>query len=189
MSVSFVPTAQPLQAGDRRMANLWIRLTKQFGARWASQYGDCDDGTWASALRGVDSQTLGQALGRVALSGSEFPPSLPEFLAICGRASGLPDAGTAYANACHNRWSHAVVYEAAKRVGIYELRTRAERDMMPKFREHYGAVCAAWMAGERFSVPGALRVTRQKPAACRPEVAAAHMAKLRQALGLQVGAA
>ena len=76
------------------MANLWIRLTKQFGARWASQYGDCDDGTWASALRGVDSLTLGQALGRVALSGSEFPPSLPEFLGYCNQGAQVIPAPT-----------------------------------------------------------------------------------------------
>lgn len=171
------------------MANLWLRLGKQFGSRWTSQYGDCDDGTWAAALRGVDTSILGNALGRVALSGTEFPPSLPEFLAICGRACGLPDAGSAYASACHNRWSHAVVFEAAKRVGIYELRTRAERDMLPKWREHYGAICAAWMAGERFAVPESLRITRQKSVPSSRDSAAAHLAAIRQAMGLQAGAA
>lgn len=165
------------------MANLWLRMGKQFGARWTSQYGDCDDGTWAAALRGVDTPTLGNALGRVALGGSEFPPSLPEFLAICGRACGLPDAGSAYADACHNRWRHPVVYEAARRVGIYELRTRAERDMLPKWREHFGSVCAAWMAGERYTMPEALRITRQKSVPSTPESAATHIAELRRTLG------
>ena len=146
-------------------------MTKLFGSRWSSQFGDCDDGTWASALRGVSTPVLADAIGRVAMSGSEFPPSLPEFLAICGRAAGLPDTATAYADACHRRWSHPVVYEAARRVGVHELRTRAERDMLPRWRENYGAVCAAWMRGERWESP----VAQSLPTRVRRPVSAEYV--------------
>lgn len=165
------------------MANLWIRFGKQFGGRWTSQYGDCDDGTWEAALRNVSNETLGQAMGRVALSAAEFPPTLPQFIAICARAMGLPDVAKAYADACHSKWSHAVVYEAAKLTGVFELRNRSERDMMPRFREQFGAVCAAWMAGERFEPPVMGRIEKHKPVPCPRDVAMAAMQKARTSLG------
>lgn len=171
------------RAIDPRMARLWLQFIDMFGSRWVGQYGDCDNGTWANALSCVSDQAMSDAFGRVALSGTEFPPSLPEFLAICARSSGLPDAGTAYTDACHHRWSHQVIYETAKRVGLFELRTRQERDMMPKFREHYGAVCASWMRGERFEVPKTERLEKQATPPCRPEVGMSHLAKMRMMLG------
>lgn len=172
------------------MANLWIRMTKLFGGRWASQYGDCDDGTWRAALAGVASDTLGKAIGLVAASGREFPPSLPEFLAICARACGLPDCATAYRDAAHRRWTHAVVYETARRIGVHEVTTLRERDILPAFREAFGIVCAEWMSGTRWQSPAApaQRIARPVPRPTSREDAMRHLASIRAQLGFSTGA-
>ena len=164
---------------SERMKNFWLRMTKLFGSRWSSQFGDCDDGTWASALRGVTTPVLADAIGRIAMSGREFPPSLPEFLAICARAAGLPDAADAYADACHSRWSHPVVYEAARRIGVHELRTRAERDMLPKWREQFGAVCAQWMRGDRWESPTVAELPNRAVRKADRAVACRHIENMR----------
>lgn len=158
-------------------------MQKLFGGRWSSQYGDCDDGAWRSALAGVSSQTLGKAIGMVAMSGSEFPPTLPEFLSICGRAAGLPDCTKAYRDAAHRRWSHAVVYEAARRVGVHEVVTHRERDILPKWREAYGMVCAEWMAGSRWQQPESARIDSPVPRPTSREDALRHLANIRARLG------
>jgi hypothetical protein len=174
-------TQQP-QANDKRMASLWLRFGKLFGSRWSSQYGDCDDGTWASVLRGVDSITLSDAVGRVAMGGSGFPPNLPEFLAICARAAGLPDSSSAYVAACHASWTHSVIYETARRVGLHELRTKSERDILPRWREHYGAACAAWMSGERWETPEIKTPICEVHRLASRELVMAQVASLRQML-------
>lgn len=126
---------------------------------------------------------MGKALGRVALGGGEFPPSLPEFLMFCARAAGLPDRATAYAHACHSRWSHPVVYAAAKRVGLFELRHRSERELKPLWNEHYGAVCAEWLAGARFEAPEAKAIERKSFVPASRETALKHLSEMKAMLG------
>lgn len=187
-------TRSPATSGlpDKRMAALWLRMTSMFGGRWTSQYGDRDDGTWAAALSAVASAVLGDALGRVAAAGGDFPPTLGGFLAICARAYGLPDPVAAYRDAAHLRWTHIAVYETARRVGIFELRNRSEREMLPVWREEYGLVCQQAMAGANFQPPKTAQIEESKarPACTEPaQPVEIHMATMRRALGVQAGAA
>lgn len=169
--------------GDKRMARLWLKFAKMFGTAWSTQYGAADDGTWGKALCFVTNDAMGDAVERITREGGKFPPSLPEFAALCAKCMGLPDAGNAYLDACHSRWTHATVYETAKRVGIFELKNRTEKEMLPRFREVFGTVCAEWMAGNKFEPPVTGRIEKQPAAPCSPAVALSAIAEARAALG------
>ncbi|MBJ7539870.1 hypothetical protein [Marinomonas transparens] len=69
----------------------------------------------------------------------------------------FPTVADAYfeaANSAHDvaswRPSHAVVMEAARRVGFQALRRRDTGAGKRAFGKHYNEVCRAWTRGERF---------------------------------------
>ena len=61
-----------------------------FGHKWTSSYGDMDDGTWQTGLAGLDIHQIKHGLNVVKESGNEWPPSLPEFRAMCKATKGHP---------------------------------------------------------------------------------------------------
>ena len=171
-------------SSDLRMAKLWVKFARSFGGRWSSQYGASDNGTWGLALCFVTDAAIDEAVERVIRNGGGFPPTLPEFVAMCAKAMGLPDAGTAYLDACHSRWTHDTVYETAKRVGLFELMHRSEKEMLPRFKEVFGTVCAEWMADNtKFGQPKVAKIAVIPKADYSPDVAMSALAQARSALG------
>lgn len=74
------------------LINLWERMTHIYGHRWTSAYGEAavHDGelsdtakTWASGLRGVTGDQLADGLRACVERVDPWPPSLPEFVALC----------------------------------------------------------------------------------------------------------
>lgn len=59
-------------------------MTAIYGHKWASAYGETDaDDTWASGLKDMTPQNLADGL-RACLDRAEpWPPTLPEFRALC----------------------------------------------------------------------------------------------------------
>lgn len=90
----------------RKVETLWSLMTQMFGHRWASSYGDAvdPDGVWRASLKGISEQLVKQGLNQVAESGLSWPPSAPEFRAMC-----MDDYGTEATD-----WEHRRV-EAATR--------------------------------------------------------------------------
>lgn len=55
-----------------------------FGELWLRNYGSSDtDDRWASALTRFTQTDIKHGIERLAESGKQFPPSLPEFIALC----------------------------------------------------------------------------------------------------------
>lgn len=64
-----------------------------YGHRWASAYGDAPEDasgklsvpgdTWSRGLSGVTEQQIGGGLNRCIASADPWPPTLPEFRALC----------------------------------------------------------------------------------------------------------
>lgn len=86
------------------MANLWERLTHLYGHKFTSTYGEVavKNGkltgaaqTWASGLRGINGDQLADGLRACVSRADPWPPSLPEFVALC-KKSGLNDFGLNY---------------------------------------------------------------------------------------------
>lgn len=64
-------------------------MAMTFGHRWTSQFGTEDDGTWQQGLRGITPDQVRSALEAIDQSGEAWPPSLPEFRALCRGRNGF----------------------------------------------------------------------------------------------------
>ena len=75
--------AKSLTLTDRHVERLWERMGKIYGHKWASSYGLCDDGTWLAGLHDVTPEQIGRGLEKCRISENAWPPTLPEFRAMC----------------------------------------------------------------------------------------------------------
>ena len=69
---------------EAQIAQLWARMASMYGHRWLSAYGERDeDGTWRRVLSGLVGEQIAKGLRGCIESGSEWPPSAPEFRRMC----------------------------------------------------------------------------------------------------------
>lgn len=111
---------------DRHIAKLWERMAMIYGHRWTSSYGDKDDGTWLAGLADVAPEQIGAGLEKCRTNGQPWPPTLPEFRAMC-----LPDKAPAY----HRP---ALTEQAPPK----EVRVAQVDKHMPGIRQMLGAECS-----------------------------------------------
>ena len=112
--------------------------------------------TWGRALADLSSEQLARGVGQCITRADPWPPSLPEFRAMClgdARALGVPAEEEAYLAACRAEWSHALIWHAAQAVGVHTLRTQSEAQTRPRFVAAYRELIARRGAGERFELP------------------------------------
>lgn len=64
---------------------VWQWMSSMFGHRWTSAYGDevDPDRVWAATLAGLTEQQVREGMRACAQRGGEWPPSAPEFRALC----------------------------------------------------------------------------------------------------------
>jgi hypothetical protein len=69
------------------LAELWVRMLAIYGYRWESAYGRAPEGvaadTWAAGLTGLQPREIGTGFDACLTSSDGWPPSLPEFRAMC----------------------------------------------------------------------------------------------------------
>lgn len=84
----------PDSPSDQVMRRLWLRMTEIYGHRWTSAYGeDAEQGagsTWAQGLAGLSSRDIATGLRAALLSTNPWPPTLPQFRAMCLDVPTLP---------------------------------------------------------------------------------------------------
>ena len=92
---------------DRRLTRLWERMAAMYGARWELEYGPiaAPNGDvaplaaiWLESLAEVPSEAIATGLRKCMDRDSDRPPTLPEFLRLCGRRA-------AAATPCHKALS------------------------------------------------------------------------------------
>jgi hypothetical protein len=70
-----------------RMRTLWLRMAEIYGHRWTSSFGDNPDQgagvTWAKGLEQLTPTQLAHGLSAAITSTDGWPPTLPEFRAMC----------------------------------------------------------------------------------------------------------
>ena len=64
-----------------QIRQLWNLLLQSWGQKFAEQYGAEPNDAWTAMLASTDPSAAGAAFKALVLSGSPFPPTLPEFLA------------------------------------------------------------------------------------------------------------
>lgn len=67
---------------DNASRRLWDRFGEMFGARFYDQFGSEPSEAWVEAVGEVRADQIKSALTKIRNSGAQFPPSLPEFLAL-----------------------------------------------------------------------------------------------------------
>ena len=90
------------------------------------------------------------------LKESEYPVERAyTFIKLCRdiKIDGVPDVREAYVKASNNQYPHEVVYETARRVGFWELRTQPEVVSYKSWQKHYSEVCSEYVRGARFTLP------------------------------------
>lgn len=92
----------------RRMERLWDRMQALYGSRWLLEYGQVTTNgrlatiaeIWATALDGASNGQIAAALRKCLERDKDSPPTLPEFLRLCGA-----------------RFSHAAPHEVSQIAG------------------------------------------------------------------------
>ncbi len=174
------------------MDRLWERMTAIYGHRWTSAYGNEDDGTWLQGLAGVTPDQIAAGLSRCLERGDGWPPTLPEFRALCQEgAHNLPPVDRAYREACEHStrpaehdWSHPAVFVAGQDAGWWSLRRDPSRTTWPVFRRSYEDACNRVKAGEDLSAL-VVKSLPETPAEVKPadqETAKGHVSALRAQL-------
>lgn len=165
-------------------------LFQTFARRWTHKWEKAFTSREARDIWKHDLQALAVTdqllnIGLHKSASLDWPPSPAEFAALCHPTAvelGLPDIDTAYRRACVSNWTHPAIYEAAKRVGTFEIRSMPESKSRPLFERAYKAVCAEVLAGAVFEVPKR-KALDHKPAPARREVAMEHLAKMKSMVG------
>lgn len=65
-------------------------MTEIFGHRWTHTYGLTPNDSWRRGLQGVSKEQIACGLARVLEQGDGWPPSLPEFRALCTKDPNAP---------------------------------------------------------------------------------------------------
>lgn len=77
------PSALPNGWVDR----IFAELLMMYGKHWADMWAGCDIDTvkqsWAAALGTMDGETIRLAFDSLRKEGRPFPPTQPEFIALC----------------------------------------------------------------------------------------------------------
>lgn len=149
----------------KRISRLWERMTALYGSRWVLEYGNAQraDGElevvadlWADALDGLNNDQLGAGLRACIDRDSGHPPSLPEFLRLCGYqpASRVPyHRAAALTHERHEKPDAAICQKKAD-----ELRALAEVELEPRLTgllpdDRSRAVAAYWLT-KIAAIPG-----------------------------------
>lgn len=93
------PSSTTKPGGLRRehIARLWQRMAAIYGHKWVSSYGadDADD-TWLRGLGGITPNEVAGALSACVERGDPWPPTLPEFRALCRAPKERRESAAAY---------------------------------------------------------------------------------------------
>lgn len=81
---SSVSDAPAMNGHDARVAaRIWSRMTEIYGHRWASAMGEAPTESWSMAIGQLSHDELKRGLRACMTSGEAWPPSLPQFVAMC----------------------------------------------------------------------------------------------------------
>ena len=148
---------------------------------------------WFSNLCHIPPEQITAACHR-AIRESEFLPTIKGILKYCepdDTALGLPDAHSAYVEACRApspkndyAWSHPAVYHAGKLSDWYFLANNTEQQAFPVFRRHYLALCERVRNGEALPKPQPDALPKPDPKPLPAEEQRRRMRELRSKLDI-----
>ncbi len=84
-----------------------------------------------------------------------MPNNAKEFLALARQpiSQNYPDMRQAYMAAANENYSHQVIFETARRVGFWEIKSQSESVSYKLWQQHYPQVCQEHAQGIEFALP------------------------------------
>lgn len=76
-------SAAPTPQRSKTAAKFWLRMTEIYGLKWTSAHGETPTDLWSTALSALSGEAVKAGLHACLTSGEAWPPSLPEFVALC----------------------------------------------------------------------------------------------------------
>lgn len=119
------------------MMKIWVKMTRIYGHKWVSNYGDADDGTWFTALKNIPTEMIQRGLQSCLARADIWPPSLPEFCRLC---LNIPDVETVKHRITNNKGSDPISKAIAAKIGSWNLRHLSERDVRARIGAMYDDV-------------------------------------------------
>ncbi len=123
-----------------RIARLWEHMTALYGCRWAVEYGYATSETgeleplarvWATALADLPDAGLAAGLRKLLARESPHPPTLPEFLRMCGaRLTPMPAPGPYLPPLPSSAYADSPSQRVAKLAA--ELSSQARTELQPR---------------------------------------------------------
>lgn len=153
----------------RMITDLWGAMIALFGVRWSSQFGETPDasGQWRQTLSGISRQQVADALSDIRSSGRAWPPTAPEFRAMCLSAGKPKSDPLEVAWSEFNRWqrtgsrdyshvSPALYHTINKNLDMYVYQQQSRQEVCLKmFEMAYKATLFQIECGEELRKPPA----------------------------------
>lgn len=182
-------TAQTETIRAAVIRRLWERMTAVYGFRWASAYGEAAevDGrltlaadTWQRGLAGLPERAIGTGLDTCIASAEPWPPTLPQFRAMCFAVPSLHRIRAELRTSTGERTAFALMVLGELDLHLYRRveADRAERMLVAA----YEAARERVMRGEPLPEPRqALAHQPEARAPASEETARAHLDAMREA--------
>lgn len=160
-------------------------MAEIYGHRWTSAYGDSTEadgaaGTWAKGLAGVTPSQLADALKACITSSDPWPPTLPEFRAMC---LGIPSLVSVRAEIHGKAERTPFAILVWQRLDSYQFKQVSAKDAERMLIGAYEDAREFVMRGGALpEVAAAVEHEEKKPVPVSPEVAKKHMLDLKREL-------
>lgn len=172
-----------------RMRTLWIRMAEIYGHRWTSAYGDDPNHgaalTWAKGLQHMTPAQLAHGLSSALSSVDGWPPTLPEFRAMC---LDIPTMASV-----RYRMAHPGDTVSPFMRLFWSFLNGAEYNSGDEYRceravkEAYELASEHVMQGKALPEPAAAAIThtrREKPVPASDDTVKHHLEQIRRQLGM-----
>lgn len=199
-----------LTSAERRvLRKLWSKMTDIYGYRWASVFGDSPErdvvensagaapltgagSTWAEGLTGLSAQAIAAGVRRAVFSANGYPPTLPEFRAMC---LGVPPLARVQLllsrqDQADDPWLQGFVRLVLRNIDTWRLDQDDPKSFTFAVRDAYGLAREHVMSGG--DVPpapvgylGSRSKKREKPVPAPDHVVEEHLSQIRELLSRQ----
>lgn len=127
----------PQMLSEADVARLWVLMTKIYGHKWVTNFGQSDkDHVWLAGLRGLTPEMIKRGLSECVNQFKSWPPTLPEFKALCLE---IPDKQVAIENAIFAARDKRTLIgnKIYQLVGDWDMKTLNMRDLRTRCNEVY----------------------------------------------------
>ena len=164
------------------MAKFWKWMMEIYSTKWTGGYGDAPTKAWIEGLQNFSPAQIKLGVDKCVSKGLAWPPSLPEFVALChydAEDIGAPSLDEAYKEACNHgkdilqdcqggykrtigkAWTHAAVYQAYKLVDGWQfMDSKKQREL---FVSKYEQIIQRLSDGEQFYKPEPVMLIENNP--------------------------